>query len=109
MPLTRRYTPEIHPGESCVIGMSYEYVIPPGVGIATGEVFAFFNQQTQAGAVPSSILFLGPVSIRGRILACDIIAQPEANALDFQIQWIATDTNGDVWPRTALLLCSVTS
>ena len=39
MPLSRRYTPEIHPTEQSIIGMSFEYIIPPGVGIAKGEVF----------------------------------------------------------------------
>jgi hypothetical protein len=28
---------------------------------------------------------------------------------DYQIKWTATDSAGNVWPRTALVLCADTS
>jgi hypothetical protein len=109
MPLSRRYTPEIHPSESSVIGMSFEYIIPPGVGIASASVFVLYNQVSSPGPAADTLILLGKVQIRGRVLYAPITATPEAEALDFQIQWNANDTQGNVWWRTALLLCSVTS
>ena len=108
MSLSRRYTPELNPSESCLIGMSYEYIIPPGVGIKSGFVAALFNQVV-SGAVPSDILTFGPIQIRGRVLYAQITATAFTNAFDFQIEWIAYDTQGNVWPRVGLLLCSPTS
>jgi hypothetical protein len=108
MPLTRRYTPEIHPSESSVIGMSFEYVIPPGVGITFGDLFILYNQLV-VSPPPTSVIEFSPVSIRGRILYTKITAHAEASGLDFQLQWLAIDTQGNTWFRTALLLCSVTS
>lgn len=108
MPLTRRYTPEIHPSESSVIGMSFEYVIPPGVGITSGGVFILFNQPVVAPP-PKTMIETGPISIRGRVLYAPITAFATASGFDFQLQWNANDTQGNVWWRTALLLCSVTS
>jgi hypothetical protein len=108
MPLTRRYTPEIHPSESSVIGMSFEYVIPPGVGITEGGLFVLYNQVV-VGPPPTTVIETGPVQIRGRVLYAPITAHATASGLDFQLQWLAIDTQGNTWFRTALLLCSVTS
>lgn len=108
MPLTRRYTPEIHPSESSVIGMSFEYVIPPGVGITTAGVFILYNQ-VDVSPPDTSIIETGPVQIRGRVVYAPITAHAAASGLDFQLQWLAIDTQGNTWFRTALLLCSVTS
>ena len=106
MPLSRRYTPEIVPGESCQIGLDYSFVIPPGVGITAGTLAIFTNTATPAA---SNDLTIGTVTVRGRTLYAPINATAAALGKDYQLRWQATDSQGNVWPRTALLLCAQTS
>ena len=106
MPMTRRYTPEIVPGETCQVGMDFSFVIPPGVNIVQGAMTVWAN------VVPpgrSDELAAGPVTIRGRTLYAPITATGAALGKDYQLRWQATDSQGNVWPRTALLLCAQTS
>lgn len=107
MPLSRRYSPELAPNEGSLFGMDYSYVIPPGVGINIGQCAAWENSNPP---VPSTLLTVGDVSVIGRTLVAFIEANdPAAEGIDFQIRWIAFDTEGGVWPRTALVLCAQTS
>lgn len=106
MPLTRRYTPEIPPGEQSLIGMDFSYVIPPGVGITSGTVALFTNVATPAA---STDMTLGAVTVRGRTLYAQITALAAALGNDYQVRWQATDSQGNIWPRTGLLLCAQTS
>lgn len=106
MALSRRYTPEIAPGEVCNIGMDFSFVIPPGVGISSGSVTLFTN--TAAPAQSSDMTF-GTVTARGRVLYAQITALAAALGKDYQLRWVATDSQGNVWPRTGLLLCAQTS
>lgn len=106
MPLTRRYTPEIPPGEQSLIGMDFSYVIPPGVGIASGSVSLFTN--TVAPAASADMTF-GPVTVRGRVLYAPITVLDAALGNDYQLRWKAVDSQGNIWPRTGLLLCAQTS
>ena len=106
MPLSRRYTPEIAPYESCQIGMDFSFVIPPGVAISSGTVGCFTNT---ANPIMSSDLSLGAVTVRGRTLYAPITATGAALGKDYQLRWSATDSQGNIWPRTALLLCAYTS
>lgn len=106
MPLSRRYTPEIVPGEACNIGLDYSFVIPPGVGISSGTVSLFTNTVAPA---PSTDMTLGPVTVQGRTVYAHISALDAALGKDYQLRWNAIDTQGNVWPRTCLLLCAQTS
>lgn len=106
MSLSRRYTPEIAPGEVCNIGMDFSFVIPPGVGITIGQVTAFTNV---AAPQPTPDMTFGPVTIRGRVLYARITVLAAAAGKDYQLRWVATDSQGNVWPRTGLLLCAQTS
>ena len=106
MPLSRRYTPEIVPGESCQIGMDFSFVVPPGVGIASGTLAIFTNVASPAA---STDLTVGPVTVRGRTVYAPITALAAALGKDYQLRWSATDSQGNVWPRTALLLCAQSS
>ena len=106
MALSRRYTPEIAPSESCNIGMDFSFVIPPGVAISAGALAIFTNTANPAF---SSDLTIGTVTVRGRTLYAPITATPAALGKDYQLRWQATDNQGNVWPRTALLLCAQTS
>ena len=105
MPLSRRYTPEHPPGESCLFGMDYSFVLPPGIGISSGTLEIWKNTNP-AVAAPSDFTVEG-VQNRGRALYCRVSGGVEGT--DYQLRWSATDTEGNVWPRTALVLCAQTS
>lgn len=104
MPLSRRYTPEFAPGESSIVGMDFSYVVPPGVGLSSGVLAVFTNVATP---VNSTDFTVGPVTVRGRTLYAQLSGGVDGT--DYQLRWSATDSQGNVWPRTALLLCSQTS
>lgn len=104
MPMSRRYSPEHAPGESCNIGLDYSWLVPPGVGLTGGSLSIYTNT---ANPVPSADLSVGPVTIRGRTVYARISGGVEGK--DYQLRWSATDTEGNVWPRTCLLLCAQTS
>ena len=105
MALTRRYTPEHPPGESCAFGLDYSFLIPPGVGISSGEVSIFSN--TVAPQDASADWSIGEVSILGRVIYATLSGGIEGK--DYQIRWTAYDTDGHSWPRVVLVLCSQTS
>lgn len=105
MPISRRYTPEHPPGESCNFGLDFSFVIPPGVGISSGSVNIFTNTATPAAA--DSDWTKGPVSVRGRAIYATLAGGIEGK--DYQIRWTAIDTQGNSWPRTTLVLCAQTS
>ena len=104
MPLSRRYTPEFPPGESSLVGLDFSYVIPPGVGIASGALTVWTNVATP---VQSTDFQVGEVTVRGRSLYAPLSGGVDGT--DYQLRWVATDTQGNVIPRTALLLCAQTS
>lgn len=106
MPLARRYLPEHAPGEDCVYGMDFSYVIPPGVGVQLANLKAWTN------AIPpvdvSNVDFqIGPVASRGRTVYARLAGGIEGT--DYQLRWSVVDTDGNIWPRTALVLCAQTS
>jgi hypothetical protein len=106
MPLSRRYTPEHPPGEECFFGLDYSFLIPPGVGIASATVEIWTN--TPGDVQPSQDWTLEtPVHIEGRTVFAKLTGGIEGT--DYQIRWIVTDTRGNIWPRTALVLCAQTS
>ena len=108
MPLSRRYSPEVAPGEVAVFGMDFSTIIPPGVGIqaATIDVFTNTNPPVEADQLHVE---RGTVSWIGRTVYATIKAHPAATGIDYQILWTAVDTDGNTWPRTALVLCAPTS
>jgi hypothetical protein len=107
MPISRRYSPELAPGETAVFGMSFEYVIPRGVGIASGTLLLQSNTVPPGGVTE---ITAGPVSVQGRVLYATVTALPAAQlGADTRLTWTATDSDGNVWPRTALVLCAATS
>lgn len=85
--------------------MDYSFVIPVGVGISTGTVTVWVN------SVPptqdTTDWTIGAVSVLGRVLYASLTGGVEGT--DYQIRWSATDTDGMIWPRTALCLCAQTS
>jgi hypothetical protein len=105
MALSRRYTPEHPPGEKAIFGLDFSPIIPPGVGIASGTVAVWINSVPPASNTTDWTI--GAVSVSGRALYASLTGGVEGT--DYQIRWIATDTDGNVWPRTALVLCAQTS
>lgn len=104
MPLSRRYSPEHPPGEAVIYGMDFSFIIPPGVGIASGAVTVW---QNLVPPVADTTWTIGAVSVLGRVLYAPLTGGVEGT--DYQIRWVATDTDGQIWPRTALQLCAQTS
>lgn len=104
MPLSRRYRPEHPPGESCSFGLDYSFIIPVGVGIEQGTLTIFTNT---AEPVDDGSWTIGPVSVRGRAIYANLTGG--VLGTDYQLHWTAVDTAGNVWPRTALVLCAFTS
>lgn len=105
MPLSRRYTPEHPPSEACYFGLDYSFLIPPGVGIQSASVEILTN--TPSNVRGSNDWVIGPVQIEGRTIFAKLSGGIEGT--DYQIRWTAVDTQGNVWPRTVLILCAYTS
>jgi hypothetical protein len=85
--------------------MDYSFLVPPLVGLASGSVEIWTN--TPGDVQPSFDWTVGPVLIEGRTVYAELSGGIEGT--DYQIRWIVTDTDGNVWPRTGLVLCSQTS
>lgn len=105
MPLSRRYTPEHPSDEVCMFGLDYSFVIPPGVGIASGTLLIFTNTVPPVAA--DGDWTIGPVTVRGRAVYAQLSGGIEGE--DYQLRWSVTDTAGNVFPRTTLILCAQTS
>lgn len=105
MSVTRRYTPEHPPGETCFFGLDYSFVIPPGVGITSGALSIFTNANPPA--VADADWTKGPVTVRGRAVYALLSGGVEGT--DYRLLWNAFDTQGNQWPRTTLVLCAQTS
>jgi hypothetical protein len=105
MGLSRRYEPEHPAGEKCGFGMDFSPLLAPGSGIVSGSLRIFTNTAVPANA--ANDWTMGPVTVLGpavyAVLAGGVSGQ------DYQLVWTATDSDGNVWPRTALVLCAPTS
>lgn len=105
MPIARRYQPEHPAGESCSFGLDYSFIIPVGVGLVSGTLAIFTNT-----AVPTPAdgdWTKGAVTVRGRALYAMLAGG--VSGVDYRLLWTATDTAGNVWPRTTLVLVGDTS
>lgn len=105
MALSRRYEPAHPPGEKCSFGLDFSPIIPPGVGIASGALAITYNDAT--GADAAADWTMGAVAWRGRALYAEL--QGGVAGKDYALTWTATDSDGNVWPRTTLCLCAPTS
>jgi hypothetical protein len=86
--------------------MDYSFLIPPGVGIAAATLEIWTN--TPGDVQPSSDWeIIGPVRWEGRTVFARLTGGIEGT--DYQLRWIVTDTRGNRWPRTGLVLCAQTS
>ena len=67
MPLSRRYSPEHPPGESCAFGLDFSPIVPVGVGLLSGAVAIFTNVASPADA--SADWQIGPHEIDRCVVA----------------------------------------
>ena len=105
MPLSRRYSPEWAPGEQATIGLDFSSIIPPGVGITSGTLTIATNTTPPSDATAD--WQATALSVQGRALYTTLVGG--VNGRDYLLNWTATDTDGNIWPRTAMLLCAPTS
>ena len=101
--LNDRYRPP-SPHEVCEFGISFDYILPEIVGIASGTLQVFTNTVPPA---PTTDWTMSAVEVRGRSLYATL--QGGVYGTDYQFTWSAVDTNGNAWPRTVLCLCAATS
>jgi hypothetical protein len=94
--------------------MDYGFLIPPGVGIRHGPNVPPGDQpsvsvwtNTPGNIQPSYDWTISDVDVEGRTVFATFTGGIEGT--DYQIRWVVTDTHGNVWPRTGLILCAQTS
>lgn len=104
MPLTRRYSPEHPPDENCLFGMDFSFVLAPNVAIASATLDILVNKEP---AVVTADWDIGPVQIEGTFVYARLSGGVDGT--DYQLRWTVTDSDGNVFPRTALVLCAQTS
>src|SRR5215469_1708391 len=104
MALTRRYRPEFPPSESASIGIDLSPILPPGVTITQATLTILRNTdptQSQTDFTQAT------PTITGRQAWCLITGG--VSGTDYQCRWSLTDSQSNVWNRTALLLCAPSS
>ena len=105
MALSRRYHPEHPEGESCMFGLDFTPVLAPGVDDQSGNLAIFTNE---AAPVPADADWtVSPVEVTGGVVHA--VLSGGKPGVDYRLVWTATDSDGNVWPRTALVLCAPTS
>ena len=92
------------PVELFYIGFDFSPILPPGVGITEVGVSCFTN--TNPANPSSGLTFSTPVTRGRQIWATVTGGQP---GTDYKIRWEVTDTIGNQWLRTALMLCAYSS
>ena len=105
MPLSRRYSPEHPPQDSCLYGMDFSAILPPGVTITGGQLDIFRNLQPPVAA--DADFTKGAVFNLDRAIYCTLSGGVEGN--DYQLRWEIWDSGGNRWQRTAMVLCAQTS
>ena len=101
---TRRYVPSWAPNEADAVGLNMAQVIPNGVGVSTVSLTIWTNTATPT---LTTDFVIGIPSIEGRVVYATLSGGVVGR--DYQLRWVVTDTLSNVWPRTALLLCSTPS
>ena len=89
-----------------MFGMDFAPLIPPGVGIKSGTLKIFTNA-SPARARRRRLDRHRAVTWLDRTLYATLGGGK--SGVDYMLTWTATDTQGNVWPRSALVLCAPTS
>ena len=104
MALTRRYRPAIPPNEAASIGMDLTPILPPGVIITSATLTILKNTNPTQ---PTTDFTQGPTTINGRQAWANIVGGTPGT--DYQFRWSLTDSQSNIWQRTALGLCATSS
>lgn len=105
--LTSRFVPAHPPGESATFSFNFDPVVPPGVGVDWGTLDIMTNAVPPVDASSDWVIGENGVVARGRALYVRL--QGGVAGTDYQLTFTAHDTEGNIWPRTGLCLCSQTS
>lgn len=103
MAIGNRYQPPHPAGESCMFALDYSFILPLGVGIAAADLEIVINTDPVQS---QSDWNQGPVQILDRRVYSQCSGGVEGT--DYQLRWTVTDTQGNTWPRTTLVLCAET-
>lgn len=101
MALSRRYAPSWPPEQSSQVGIDLSPILPPGVSLESAALEIVVNRNP---VQPTTDWAQDDVVWRGRQAWCRI-AGGQAG-IDYQCRWTLTDSRGNTWRRTALLLCA---
>lgn len=104
MSINNRYYPPQPVGQSIVYGMDFSNILPPGVTLAQGTVGIQYNTVPPTTALD---LTATDLPIQGRRLYATISGGTAGR--DYRLTWQGTDSLGNTWFRTVLLLCAATS
>lgn len=104
MSLANRYVPSHPAGSSMVYSYDYSPILEPGSWITAAALAIAVNtappsdqsdfEQSEVGIIGRRLFAMLDGGVAGR---------------DYRLEWRATDNRGNIWPRTALLLCAATS
>lgn len=100
----QRYLPNHPTSEKCNFGMDFSFCVPFGVGLTAGGLDILHNLAVPTDA--SAEWTIGPPTVRGRSVYA--LLTGGVVGTDYQLRWGATDTAGNSWLRTALVLCAAT-
>lgn len=89
------------PGDSAVYGLDFTELVAPGDGLATASLQIFTN--TVAPTLSADFV-VGAVATLARIAYARITGG--VSGTDYQLRFSSTDTQGNVFTRAALLLCT---
>ena len=104
MAISQRYTPNHAPGDSASYGIDMSMVLPYGVAIAQVGV-AFWTNATPPQ--PGSGITGTGGGTNGK--QAWLTVNGGTAGVDYQLRWSVTDSLGNIWTRTGLLLCAQTS
>jgi hypothetical protein len=93
------------PAEKNVFMLNLDMVVRKDVSLTGGSVSIFTNTVPPVAADADWVK--GPVAVLGRAIYATLSGGTEGK--DYQLRWSATDSEGNVWPRTTLVLVSQTS
>lgn len=84
--------------------MDFSFVLAPGTAIVSASVAVLVNE---APPIATTDWTIGDVMINGSMVYARLTGGVES--VDYQIRFTITDSDGNIFPRTALILCSQTS
>ena len=85
--------------------MDFSFILPPGTAITSVSINIFRNIQPPVAA--DADWTVSTPFILDRAVYCMLSGGVEGN--DYQIRWHITDSQNNVWNRTAMVLCAQTS